>query len=141
IDGQLELASGGSTVKLDAKPGAENNAYLQLAVASLGDWLPNAGGRLDGHLNIRGKQPRLSINGQLHGQSLVWQQQKADTLQLIVGLPDISHPASNVALQGLIFQHINLLAEGSQGDHRLSVDARGTQLSGRLVLHGALKGS
>ena len=148
IDGQLELASGGSTVKLDAKPGAENNAYLQLAVASLGDWLPNAGGRLDGHLNIRGKQPRLSINGQLHGQSLVWQQRKADTLQLIVGLPDISHPtgkldlqASNVALQGLIFQHINLLAEGSQGDHRLSVDARGTQLSGRLVLHGALKGS
>src|SRR6185437_5356460 len=64
------------------------------------------------------------------------------------GLPDISHPtgkldlqASNVALQGLTFQHINLLAEGSQGDNRLSVDARGTQLSGRLVLHGALKGS
>ena len=78
----------------------------------------------------------------------MWQQQKAGTLQLIVGLPDISHPAgkldlqaSNVALQGLIFQHINLLAEGSQSDHRLSVDARGTQLSGRLVLHGALKGS
>src|SRR6185312_5861526 len=148
IDGQLELASGGSTVKLDAKPGAENNADLQLAIASLGDWLPNAGGRLDGHFNIRGKQPKLSINGQLHGQSLVWQQQKADSLQLIVGLPDISRLAgkldlqiSNVFLQGLTFQHINLLAEGSQGDHRLNLDARGTQLSGKLALHGALKGS
>ena len=148
IDGQLELASGGSTVKLDAKPGAENNADLQLAIASLGDWLPNAGGRLDGHFNIRGKQPKLSINGQLHGQSLVWQQQKADSLQLIVGLPDISRLAgkldlqiSNVFLQGLTFQHINLLAEGSQDDHRLNLDARGTQLSGKLALHGALKGS
>ncbi|MEO8997729.1 MAG: translocation/assembly module TamB domain-containing protein [Rhodanobacter sp.] len=148
IDGQLGLASGGSTVKLDAKPGAENNADLQLAITSLGDWLPNAGGRLDGHLTIRGKQPKLSINGQLHGQSLAWQQQRVDALKLIVGLPDISQPAgkldlqtSNVNLQGLAFQHINLLAEGSEGNHRLDVDARGTQLSGKLALHGSLKGS
>ena len=148
IDGQLALASGGSTVKLAARPGAENDADLQLALASLGDWLPNAGGRLDGHFTIRGKAPRLSINGQLHGQSLAWQQQKADALQLIVGIPDISQPAgkldlqtSNVYLQGLMFQHIHLLAEGSQGDHRLSVEARGSQLSGKLALHGALKGS
>lgn len=148
IDGQLNLASGGSTVKLDARPGTENDADLQLAIASLGDWLPNAGGRLDGHFTIRGKQPRLSINGQLQGRSLAWQQQKADSLHLIVGLPDISRPAgkldlqaSNVYLQGLMFQHINLLAEGSQGDYQLSVDARGTQLSGKLALHGALKGS
>jgi translocation and assembly module TamB len=147
IDGQLDLASGGSTVKLDARPGASNDADLQLAIASLGDWLPNAGGRLDGHFNIRGRRPKLSINGQLHGQSLAWQQQKADTLQLIVGIPDISHPAGkldlqtgNVYLQGLLFQHLDLLAEGSQGDHQLRVDARGSQLSGRLALHGALKG-
>jgi translocation and assembly module TamB len=148
IDGQLNLASGGSTVKLDAKPGAENNADLQLAIASLGDWLPNSSGRLDGHFTIRGKQPKLSVNGQLHGQSLAWQQHKMDALQLIVGLPDISRIAgkldlqtSNVYLQGLVFQHINLLAEGSQGDHRLTVNARGTQLSGQLALHGTLKGS
>jgi translocation and assembly module TamB len=148
IDGQIELASGGSTVKLVARPGAGNDADLQLAIASLGDWLPDASGRLDGHLNIRGRRPKLSVNGQLHGTSLAWQQQKADTLQLIVGIPDISHPAGkldlqagNVYLQGLLFQHINLLAEGSQGDHRLQVDARGSQLSGKLALHGALKGS
>jgi translocation and assembly module TamB len=147
VDGQLDLASGGSTVKLDARPGTSNDADLQLAIASLGDWLPNASGRLDGHFNIRGRRPKLAINGQLHGQALAWQQQKADTLQLIVGIPDISHPAGkldlragNVYLQGLLFQHLDLLAEGSQGDHRLTLDARGSQLSGRLALHGALKG-
>jgi translocation and assembly module TamB len=148
VDGQLELASGGSTVKLDAQPGASNDIDLQLAIASLGDWLPNASGRMDGHFTIRGKQPKLSINGQLHGQSVAWEQQKADTLQLIVGIPDISHPAGkldlqtrNVYLQGLLFQQFNLLAEGSQGDHRLDVDALGTQLSGKLAVHGALRGS
>ena len=148
LDGQLELASGASTVKLVARPGAGNDAELQLAIASLGDWLPNAGGRLDGHFRIRGLAPKLSINGQLHGTTLSWQQQKVDTLQLIVGIPDISHPAgkldlqtTNVYLQGLLFQQIHLLAEGSQGDHRLRVDARGSQVSGELELHGALKGS
>ena len=148
VDGQLDLASGGSTVKLDARPGASNDADLQLAIASLGDWLPDASGRLDGHFNIRGMRPKLSINGQLHGQSLAWQQQKVDTLRLIVGIPDISHPAGkldlqtgNTYLQGLLFQHLDLLAEGSQGDHQLRVDARGSQLSGELALHGALKGS
>ncbi|EIM02345.1 pathogenicity protein [Rhodanobacter thiooxydans] len=147
VDGQLDLASGGSTVKLDARPGASNDADLQLAIASLDDWLPDAGGRLDGHFNIRGRPPKLAINGQLRGQTLAWRQQKADTLRLIVGIPDISHPAGKLDLQtrgthlqGLLFQQLDLLAEGSQGNHRLTLDARGSQLSGRLALHGALKG-
>ncbi len=148
LDGRLALASGGSTIRLDARPGNSNDAELTLAIASLGDWLPNAGGRLDGHFNIKGRQPKLSINGTLQGRSLAWQQQKIDSLRLIAGIPDISHPAgkldlqtAGVHVQGLAFQQINLLAEGSQGDHRLSVDARGTQLSGELALHGSLKGS
>ncbi|MGH8159002.1 MAG: translocation/assembly module TamB domain-containing protein [Rhodanobacter sp.] len=147
IDGQLFVASGGSTVQLEAKPGSSNNANLQLAIASLGDWLPNAGGRLDGRFNIGGRWPRLSINGQLQGQSLSWQQQRADTLRLIAGIPDIGQPAgkldlqlAGVHLQGLTFQRINLLAEGSQGNHRLDIDARGSQLSAVLALRGALKG-
>ena len=147
LDGHLELASGGSTVKLAARPGAQNDADLDLVVASLGDWLPNASGRLDGHFTLRGMQPRLSINGRLQGRALAWQQQRVDTVQLIVGLPDISRlagkldlQAANANLQGLVFQHLGVLAEGSEGDHRLDVDARGTQLSGKLLLHGALRG-
>jgi translocation and assembly module TamB len=148
VDGKLRLASGGSTVTIDAKPGASNDAELTLAIASLGDWLPNAGGRMDGHFTIRGKQPKLSVNGQLQGQAVAYEQNKADALHLIVGVPDITHPAgklelqtTGVNLQGLAFQHINLLAEGSQEDHRLNVDARGTQLSGELALRGSLKGA
>ena len=147
IDGQLQLASGRSTLQLQAKPGNSNNADLQLAIASLGDWLPDSGGRLDGRFKIGGRLPKLSVNGQLQGQSLNWQQQRADNLHLIVGIPDIGQPAGKLDLQmagahlqGLTFQRINLLAEGSQGNHRLDIDARGTQLSAALVLRGALKG-
>ena len=148
LDGRLELASGASSLQLTARPGTSNDAELQLAIASLGDWLPDAGGRLDGHLRIQGKLPKLSINGQLHGQSLAWQQQRAQRLRLIVGLPDISRLAGKLDLQlgdaivqGLAFQDIHALAEGSQASHRLDVQARGTQLSGVLDLRGTLNGS
>jgi len=147
VDGQLELASGSSRVNLDAKPGKENDAQLLLEIASLGDWLPDAGGELRGRFAIRGLQPALSVNGQLRGRTLGWQGQKVDKLRLVVGIPDVSHPAgklelqtSNADLQGMLFQRIRLLAEGSQANHRLELDARGTQLSGQLALHGALKG-
>ena len=147
VDGQLELGSARSNIRIVGKPGRSNDIDLTVAIASLGDWLPDAGGRLDGRFNIAGKQPKLSVNGQLHGQALSWQQNKAEALQLIVGVPDISQPAgkvdlqiSNAYLQGLLFQQVNLLAEGSQRDHRLQLVARGTQLSGRLDLRGGLKG-
>ena len=148
LDGSLQLASGRSTLQLDAKPGSSNDANLKLVVASLGDWLPDAGGHLDGHFSIRGQQPTLSINGQLHGQALRCQQQRAEQVHLIVGIPDLSRPAgklelqsSGVLLQGLYFEQLKLLAEGSQGDHVLKLDAQGSQLSGAINLHGALKGS
>ena len=148
LDGQLALSSGGSRVALKAPPGSSDHIALTLAMASLGDWLPNASGRLDGHFMVGGKLPKLSVNGGLQGHALVWQQQQMHTLQLIAGLPDISHPAgkldlqaTGVRLQGLTFQQLHLHAEGSQRDHRLTLDARGRQLSGALALHGALQGS
>ncbi|MBD8899772.1 translocation/assembly module TamB domain-containing protein [Rhodanobacter sp. DHG33] len=146
IDGTLKLSSAGSTVQLDAKPGQSNDADLTLAIASLGDWLPDAGGRLNGRFAIRGLLPKLSVNGHLNGNALAWQQQRVDTLQLIAGIPDISHPAGKLELTasgahagGLVFQRVHLLAEGSQGDHRLALEANGSQISGALALHGALK--
>jgi translocation and assembly module TamB len=148
LDGQLVLSSGGSRVTLKAPSGNNNHIELTLAMASLGDWLPNASGRLDGHFIIGGKPPKLSVNGSLQGHALVWQQQQMNTLQLIAGLPDLSHPAgkldlraTGVRLQGLTFQQLHLLAEGSQRDHRLTLDARGRQLSGGLMMHGALQGA
>ena len=145
LDGALTLHSGNSKLSIQAQPGASNNITLKLAVASLGDWLPDAGGRLHGHFKIGGKLPALSVNGTLNGQELSYGPRKVKSLRLIVGIPDISHPAGKVQLNtrhvlinGLAFQHVNVLAEGSEGDHKLRIDARGQQLSAALALHGAL---
>ncbi|MEO6799955.1 MAG: translocation/assembly module TamB domain-containing protein [Rhodanobacter sp.] len=146
LDGALTLDSGNSRLSLNARPGASNDIDLNLAIASLGDWLPNAGGRLNGQFTIRGKPPALGVNGTLSGETLSYGQQQVQKLRLIVGIPDLGHPAgkvqldaSQVLVSGLAFQRVDVLAEGSQGDHQLSIDAKGKQLSGSLALHGALR--
>lgn len=153
VDGQLHLASAGSTVQFAAKRtdsghGTSNDIDLNLAIGSLGDWLPNASGRLNGEFRVRGNYPKLSVNGQLQGQSIAYQQQRVDSLQLIAGIPDISNlggklvvEASGVNASGFVFQHITLHGEGSSAQHRLILNLRGTQLSATLALNGAQKGS
>lgn len=146
VDGHLDLASGNSSIRLDARPGSSNDATLQLAIASLGDWLPDAAGRINGKFAIRGKASALSVNGTLNGQALSYQKQKIDQLQLIAGLPDISHPSGMLDLKtrgvyaaGLAFRSLNLHAEGSEATHRVTLDARGDQLSAALRMDGSLK--
>ena len=148
VDGQLSLNSGGSTIHIQAKPGSSNNATVQLAIASLGDWLPNASGRLNGEFNLRGSYPKLSINGKLSGQALAYQQQRIAQLQLVADVPDISHPggkldleASGMDTHGLTFQHIALRGNGNAAKHTVTLDARGKQLSASLALTGTQNGS
>jgi len=146
VDGQLDLASGSSTIRIDAKPGKQNDADIRLAIATLADWLPDAGGALNGQLDVRGKLPALSINGTLDGHKLSYQTQKVDQLHLIVGVPDISKPGGKLDLKtsgivagGMSFHTIDLLAEGSQASHRLTLDARGTELSAAMAMDGSMK--
>ena len=146
LDGKLEVSSGDSRISLVAQPGSSNNAEVQLAIATLGDWLPDASGHLTGHFNLRGKASALAVNGTLNGSALTYKQQKIDQLQLIVGLPDISHPSGKIDLKtaGLVladrrFSSIKLHAEGSQDSHQLSLDAVGDELSAALALSGSMK--
>jgi translocation and assembly module TamB len=147
LDGTLDLASGTSTVKLLARPGNSNDADLTLAVTSLGDWLPQADGRLNGQFRVRGKLPKLAVNGSLQGQALAWQGQAISNLQLQADIPDISNPggklnleASNANFGGLAFRQIHLNGQGTSAQHQLTLEAQGEPLSAALTLNGALKG-
>jgi translocation and assembly module TamB len=148
LDGHLELGSGGSTVTLDAKPaGGVNRAELTLAVTSLGDWLPDAEGRVDGQFRLRGRWPRLSVDGHLDGRAMAWQAQRLDGVQLSMQVPDISSPGGRLDLvshglhtAGLRFGRITLHADGTAAKHALRLDAQGSQLSVGLALGGSLKG-
>ncbi|TBR37105.1 MULTISPECIES: translocation/assembly module TamB domain-containing protein [Dyella] len=146
VDGKLQLASGSSTITVEAKPGKSNDIQLQLAVASLADWLPNSGGALQGDFRVRGLYPKLSVNGQLHGRSLGYGDEKVAALQLTADVPDISTPggkldvtATTVEAGGLAFQQISLRGDGTGERHNLHLDAHGTQLSTQIALNGSLK--
>ncbi|MBU6248203.1 MAG: translocation/assembly module TamB domain-containing protein [Xanthomonadaceae bacterium] len=147
VDGSLDLASGDSRLHVEGKPGPRNDARLRLAIASLADWLPDAGGQLRGELAVRGPFPGLSVNGTVQGERLAWRGNRLDRLHLVVGLPDLNRLAGKIDLQGrgllaggLAFDRLHLRAEGSEASHRFELDAAGRQLSGRLALDGSLRG-
>ncbi|MBM7126638.1 translocation/assembly module TamB domain-containing protein [Dyella flava] len=147
LDGTLNLTSASSTIKLLARPGNSNDANVTLAIASLADWLPQTSGRLDGQFRVRGKLPKLAVNGSLQGQSLAWEQQRINQLQLQADIPDISSPggklqldASGAELGGLAFRQVRLNGQGTSAQHQLTLDAQGEPLSTALTLSGSLKG-
>ncbi|WP_424683847.1 translocation/assembly module TamB domain-containing protein [Frateuria sp. YIM B11624] len=146
VDGTLSLASGGSTVSVQAKPGARNDVQVQLAVATLADWLPDAGGQLEAKLHVTGLPPALGVDGDVHGRTLAYGTQRLGRLDLEAHVPDISRPGGNVELDardawlgGLAFDTLALHADGTEAAHRLTLDAHGRQLSATLALHGGLK--
>ena len=67
VDGTLNLASGQSRVDVNGAGGKGTDATIKLAIASLGDWLPDAGGRLDGQFRVHGKWPAFAVDGRAHG--------------------------------------------------------------------------
>ena len=148
VDGTLSLASGGSTVSIEARPGARNDVQVQLAVATLADWLPDAGGQLEAHVHVTGLPPALGIDGDAHGRTLAYGTQRLGRLDLQAHVPDISRPGGSVALDardawlgGLAFDTLALHADGTEAAHQLKLDANGRQLSASLALHGGLKQS
>ena len=148
VDGALDLASGSSSVKLQASAGSSNDARLTLAVASLNDWLPQAAVTLNGQFRLRGNYPKLALQGALQGQALGWDAQRAQQLQLKADIPDLSSIGGELQLHlagaelaGLSFKQIDVQGHGSSSQHQLSVVARGAPLSASLALSGSKQGA
>ena len=146
VDGTLSLASGASTATVQARPGTRNDVDVRLTIATLADWLPDAGGRLEAHAHITGLPSALGIDGQARGSTLALAGQRIGSLDLQAHLPDISRPSGRLALDArqaqlgpLAFDRLALHADGTEAAHRLTLDARGRQLSVDLALRGSLR--
>ncbi|GAP66639.1 pathogenicity protein [Mizugakiibacter sediminis] len=146
VDGNLELASGGSRVAVSGRGGQATDAAATLAIASLGDWLPRASGRLDGRFDVAGRWPRLAVRGQLAGERLAYAGAQIDALRLQADLPDLGTPggkldlaAHGAAAAGFAFASIAAHGDGVAEKHALRVDARGAQLGLALALSGSYR--
>lgn len=147
VDGTLDLASGKSRVDVTGRGGAnQTDATIKLAIASLGDWLPDAGGRLDGDFRVQGKWPKLAVSGSANGSGIASGGTQVGSLQLRLDVPEIQPPrgtvnlkASKIAAGGLAFDSLDLDAGGNQQAHELKLVAAGTPLSTTLALSGGAK--
>lgn len=146
VNGTLDVASGGSTIGLVAKGDTSNDATLDLAIASLGDWLPDAGGRVQGVISAKGKVPALAVKANLRGSTIAYAGQKLDAVTIDADVPDVSKPGGKVDVVttgvnagGLVFDRVALNANGNEEKHQLSLDARGHPLAANLQLSGSLR--
>jgi len=147
VNGKLQLNSGNSTVGIDARGDAANDADVRLAIASLGDWVPDAGGKIDGRFNVKGLWPKLSVDGTLNGQAVVYAGEKIQRLMVEAHVPDVTTPggelnvvANGVSASGLAFDSVRADAGGNAQRHELHVVAHGQPLSTEVALNGSLQG-
>jgi translocation and assembly module TamB len=144
LDGSLTLVAGQSRISATGKSGERTDATVTLDVASLGDWLPQAAGGLQGSFTIRGIWPKLAVAGHMRGSGLEQAGTRVDALELTASIPDTSKPGGDfrVALagvhaSGLDFASIQVRGQGTATSHRLSLEASGKQLGAKLVLTGS----
>lgn len=146
VDGQLSLRSGGSTVEVTGRGGNQTDASLRLAIGSLADWLPDAGGRLGGDFRVRGRWPALDVDGTAEGARLALGDLRVDTLSLNAHVANLENPSGKATLtlgglsQGeLRFDSLAVEAEGNQARHRLRLAGAGKPADVTLALSGSAR--
>ncbi|GAA0722113.1 translocation/assembly module TamB domain-containing protein [Dokdonella soli] len=146
VDGTLDIASGKSRVDVTGRGGNQTDATIKLAIASLGDWLPNAGGHLDGEFRAQGKWPGLAVTGTAHGAQIVSGTTQVGTLDVTANIANLQPPqgsvnvkATKISSGSLAFDTLDLDGSGNQQAHALMLDAHGTPLGLKLALSGSAK--
>ena len=121
------------------------DANVELAVASLNDWLPDTAGSLAGNFRVRGSWPKLTIAGTANGKSLAVADAKVAALRVEATVATPLDPSGNVKAEakqvsaaGFEFARVSLSADGNQANHRLALDADGERLDVTLALSGEL---
>lgn len=148
IDGTLALASGESTLAVQGRGGkGATDAQIGFSLASLGDFLPQAQGRLRGQFALKGQWPALAVSGRMDGQALALQGNRASSLELNLDMTDTRAPrgslellATGVDAGGQHFDRVSLDGKGDRQSHELVFNAGGATLSTQLQLRGALNG-
>jgi translocation and assembly module TamB len=145
VDGNLSLTSGKSRVDVEGRGGGgKTDATIRLAIASLADWLPDAGGSLNGDFHVQGKWPKLAIDGTAHGAGLASGATRIGALDLTANVSGLQPPQGTLALRaqkvdagGVSFETLDIDGGGSERSHQLKLDAKGTPLALAIALTGS----
>ncbi len=143
LAGSLLLVAGHSRIRAVGRHGAQTDATVTLSVKSLGDWLPDASGNLQGNFSLKGIWPKLAIAGHLRGSGLHDGTRSIQALQLKAAIPNIAQPGGDFDLAmhgvhalGLDFDDVRVQGHGNAASHHLQLSAHGKQVSAALTLAG-----
>ena len=147
LTGDLRLSSGKSRIAVsgNAADAKRIDATVELAVASLGDWVPKTQGSLTGRFTVRGEWPRLTIAGSADGKSVGMGENNIAKLHVDATVaspldPDgkVEAVATQVSVGAQVFSQVTLAASGNQAKHRVAVSADSEQFDGSIELAGGL---
>jgi translocation and assembly module TamB len=156
LAGDLEVSSGKSRVSVRGKSASRIDATVELAVASLNDWVPDAAGSLTGKFRVRGLWPKLTIAGAADGNRIVYRAQpaaggKSEELAAVgkvhvtatVDTPldpagKLEVVANRIRVAGWVFASARVVGSGNQAKHRATLDANGEKLDIGVTLAGGL---
>lgn len=144
VAGTLNLKSGRSTIRVVGSGGQALDLTADFDVASMEDWLPQSQGQVSGHMAVKGKWPKIAVNGNVKGQGLEYQKYTVRNVTLEANVDEPQHPhgsvkakATGVSGPDFTFASIELQADGSEGDHTAHLKASGEPLSTETTVKGA----
>ncbi|HKU12803.1 MAG TPA: translocation/assembly module TamB domain-containing protein [Steroidobacteraceae bacterium] len=144
--GTAALNSGKSQLRFRGRGSGNDDldATLSLNVASLNDWVPDSGGRLQAQFVVRGKWPDLSVNGNARGSELHAASMRIESLNMQADVDDPRNPHGSMRLDltkltaaGFEFDSVHARAGGTQQAHRFGLRVNGQPLALELDLQGA----
>ena len=156
LAGDISVRSGKSRVAVRGESASRIDATVDLAVASLNDWVPDAAGSLTGKFRVRGVWPKLTIDGGADGERIVYRSKaeagaKPEDLVRVgnvrvtasVDTPldptgKIEVVADHIQVAGWQFASARLVGSGNQAQHRATLDANGEKLDVGVTLAGGL---
>ncbi|WP_146907797.1 translocation/assembly module TamB domain-containing protein [Arenimonas daejeonensis] len=139
--GETSLLLGSSVIEARGGFGAVYDLDASFSPLHLADVLAGASGTLQGTLAIRGPAAAPDYSAQLQGESLVWDDQRADRLHLSGTLPArgdngrFEIAGEKLVLAGLVFDRLAVNGTGSVAALRLQGEAAGEH--GELSLEGS----
>jgi translocation and assembly module TamB len=147
LSGDLKLSSGKSRVTVRGSNAADNemDATVKLAVASLGDWVPETAGSLNADFRVRGRWPGLTIAGTAEGKSLTFAENRVARVQVDASVDSPLDPtgkievrATQLSAAGFTIASVDVNASGNQAKHRVAVKADSELLKASLEVSGGL---
>ncbi|HKU91538.1 MAG TPA: translocation/assembly module TamB domain-containing protein [Steroidobacteraceae bacterium] len=156
LAGDISLSSGRSRVSVRGESASRIDATVDLAVASLNDWVPDTAGSLTGKFRVRGVWPKLTIDGGADGNRIVYRSKaepgaKAEDLVRVgnvhvtaaVDTPldptgKLDVVANRIQVAGWEFSSVHVAGSGNQARHRATLDANGEKLNAGVTIAGGI---